>query len=401
MSTPSPSPAAAAALAPGVDTEDQAALRAALRDLLSRRSDSPAVRRAIETETGTDPALWEALAGQVGVAALGLPESVSGAGGSYLETHLAAEELGRSLAPSPFLGSAVLAAYAVLATGDAAACAEHLPRIAEGEIYALCWAGETGWHAPGVTAGRSGGADDATSTLDGTAHYVLGGDTATTLVVLARDADGALSFHVCPADAGGVMATREPVMDPTRTLATVRFDGVAARVLAHRSESICLVHAAAWAAASAEAVGVAQASLDATVAYTAERTQFGRPIGGFQALKHRMADMYVRTETARSLSYAAAAAVARAFELAADESATGDERLAAAHAAEVEAAAAKVSATRAASWITGESIQLHGGVGITWEYDVHLRFKRAHGLATMFGQPHELAEALESAAGLA
>ncbi len=196
-------------------------------------------------------------------------------------------------------------------------------------------------------------------------------------------------------------------MDPTRTLTTVTFDGVEARRVAMRPEALCLLNAVAWAVASAEAVGAARAVLEHTVAYTGERKQFGRVIGGFQALKHRMADMYVRAETARSLSYAAAATVARALELAgpsAEATGASAEDSAfrkAARAAEIDAAAAKVSATSAFQWIAGESIQLHGGVGITWEYDAHLFFKRAHGLATLFGQPHELAEALEPAAGLA
>ena len=166
-----------------------------------------------------------------------------------------------------------------------------------------------------------------------------------------------------------------------------------------REETMSLLGAVAWAAASAEAVGAAKALVERTVEYTSQRKQFGREIGGFQALKHRMADMYVRSETARSLSYSAAAAVARAFEIGGGDASPETAR-AAAFDAEIEAAAAKVYATRALSWIAGEAIQLHGGVGITWEYDVQLFFKRAHGLATLFGQPHELAEALEPAAGI-
>lgn len=375
-----------AALAPGVDTPDQAALRDSVRSLLDKRAGSEDMRTATRTEHGYDESLWSALAGQIGASALGIPEAYEGAGASYLETHLVADELGRSLAPSPLLGSAILAGYALLASGDEAACAEHLPNVASGVIYGLCWSGEEGWHAPGV-------AFDGT-TLSGTAHYVLGGDYASTLIVVASDADGLPTLHACPADAAGVDITREPVMDPTRTLATVRFDGVRATQLDMREETMSLLSAVAWAAASAEAVGATKALVERTVDYTSQRKQFGREIGGFQALKHRMADMYVRSETARSLSYSAAAAVARAFELGGSDAAES------ARDAEIEAAAAKVYATRALSWIAGEAIQLHGGVGITWEYDVHLFFKRAHGLATLFGRPHELAEALEPAAGL-
>lgn len=376
-----------AALAPGVDTPDQAALRDSVRSLLDKRAGSEDMRAATRTEHGYDESLWSALAGQIGASALGIPEAYDGAGASYLETHLVADELGRSLAPSPLLGSAILAGYALLASGDEAACAEHLPNVASGVIYGLCWSGEEGWHAPGV-------AFDGAA-LSGTAHYVLGGDYASTLIVVASDADGSPTLHACSADAAGVDITREPVMDPTRTLATVRFDGVRATQLDMREETMSLLNAVAWAAVSAEAAGAAKALVERTVEYTSQRKQFGREIGGFQALKHRMADMYVRSETARSLSYSAAAAVARAFEIGGSDAAH-----AAACDAEIEAAAAKVYATRALSWIAGEAIQLHGGVGITWEYDVHLFFKRAHGLATLFGQPHELAEALEPAAGL-
>lgn len=378
-----------AALTPGVDTEDQAALRDAVRSLLTKRAGSEAVRAATTSENGYDAALWSALAEQIGAAALGIPQAYDGAGASYLETHLVADELGRSLAPSPLLGSAILAGTALLASGDEPARAEHLAKVASGVIYAVCWSGEKGWYAPGVSF------DGNTKSLSGTAHYVLGADYASTLVVVATDSAGATTLHVVPADAKGVEITREPVMDPTRTMATVRFTGVAATALATRPETMSLLNAAAWAATSAEAVGAAKAVVEHTVEYTSQRTQFGREIGGFQALKHRMADMYVRSETARSLSYSAAAAVARAFEVAGTSDA-GE----AARAAEIEAAAAKVYSTKALQWIAGESIQLHGGVGITWEYDAHLFFKRAHGLATLFGQPHELAEALEPAAGL-
>ena len=142
-------------------------------------------------------------------------------------------------------------------------------------------------------------------------------------------------------------------------------------------------------------MGAARAVLDATVQYTQERKQFGRAIGSFQALKHRMADMYVKSETARSLSYSAAALVAEAFGT--DDEEGSDEQ---AYAAEIEAAAAKVFCSEALQWITGEAIQLHGGVGITWEYDVHLYFKRAHGTAQLLGQPHEILAALEVPAGL-
>ncbi|UVE94601.1 acyl-CoA dehydrogenase family protein [Dietzia sp. B32] len=371
---------------PGVDTEEQAALRQSVAALLEKRSDSAAVRAAFASDHGYDPALWSTLVDQIGAAALSIPESHDGAGATWVETHLVCEELGRRLTPSPMLGSAVLSAQAVLASGDEAACARLLPGIAAGELAALCWAGLDGWATPGVRA-------DGT-TLTGTAHHVLGADTATTLLVVAVTGDDVGLFEL-PADADGVTVTRVPVMDPTRTLARVEFDGAAATAIATRPSFLARLRAAAWAAVSAEQVGAARAVLDATVRYTQERTQFGRVIGSFQALKHRMADMYVRAETAASLSYSAAALVAEAQAL--GDGPDADE---AAYAAEIEAAAAKVYCSEALQWIAGESIQLHGGVGITWEYDAQLFFKRAHGTAQLLGQPHELLAALEVAAGL-
>lgn len=372
--------------APGVDTEEQAALRESVAALLEKKSDSAAVRAAIASEDGFDPALWSTLVEQIGAAALSIPEAHDGAGATWVETHLVCEELGRRLTPSPLLGSAVLAAQAVLAAGDDAACARLLPGIAAGEQAALCWASDSGWATPGVRA--------AADSLTGTAHHVLGADTAATLLVVAVTGHTVGLFEV-PADAAGVRVTRVPVMDPTRTLARVEFDGVAATAIPTRPSFLPRLRAAAWAAISAEQVGAARAVLDATVRYTQERRQFGRAIGSFQALKHRMADMYVKTETARSLSYSAAAMVAQAQAL--GDGRDSDE---AAYAAEVEAAAAKVYCSEALQWITGEAIQLHGGVGITWEYDVHLFFKRAHGTAQLLGQPHEILAALEAAAGL-
>ncbi|MFN3340079.1 MAG: acyl-CoA dehydrogenase family protein [Dietzia sp.] len=382
-------PTASTTASPGVDTEEQAALRQSVAALLDKKSDPAAVRAAIASEHGHDPALWSMLVEQIGAASLSIPEQYDGAGATWVETHLVCEELGRRLTPSPLLGSAVLAAQAVLASGDDAACARILPGIAAGEQVALCWASEDGWATPGV---RASGADGGT--LTGTAHHVLGADTASTLLVVAIS-DGEVGLFEVPAESSGVTVTRVPVMDPTRTMARVEFESVTATPVPTRTSFLSRLRAAAWAAISAEQVGAARAVLDATVRYTQERTQFGRTIGSFQALKHRMADMYVRAETAASLSYSAAAMVAEAQSL--GDGPNSDE---AAYAAEIEAAAAKVYCSEALQWITGESIQLHGGVGITWEYDAQLFFKRAHGTAQLLGQPHEILAALEVAAGL-
>ncbi len=344
------------------ETEDRAALRESVRNLLAKHSDSSAVRKAITAPEGYDAGLWERMVEQIGVAALAVPEDYDGVGASLAETHVVLEELGRTLTPSPMLGSAVLAAQALLLSGDTEACARLLPGIAAGEIAAVCWASAAGWSSPGVTA--------TGDRLDGTAHYVLGGDVASTLLVLARDGDAVALFEVDP-HATGVTRRRVPTMDPTRSLAQVRFDGVTGRPLASPADLVDRLRTVALIALSAEQVGAAQAALDLTVEYTKNRKQFGRVIGSFQALKHRMADMYALVETARSMSYAAA--------LSQDTQ---------------DAYAAKVYCSEAFEQVAAETIQLHGGIAITWEHDAQLYFKRAHGTAQLFGQRREFLAAI-------
>ncbi len=201
--------------------------------------------------------------------------------------------------------------------------------------------------------------------LTGAAHYVLGGDVASTLLVIAADGDATALFEVDPT-ADGVVRRRVPTMDPTRTLTEVSFSAVSARRLSSTDDLVERLRTAAVIAVSAEQVGAAQATLDLTVEYTKNRKQFGRVIGSFQALKHRMADMYALVETARSMSYAAA--------LSQDPQ---------------DAYAAKIYCSEAFEQVAAEAVQLHGGIAITWEHDTQLFFKRAHGTAQLFGQPRE------------
>ncbi|QHG80975.1 acyl-CoA dehydrogenase family protein [Rhodococcus rhodochrous] len=346
------------------ETEERAALRDSVRTLLAKHSDSAAVRRAITTDSGYDDELWTMLVEQVGVAALAVPEEYDGVGASWVETHVVLEELGRTLTPSPFLGSAVLAAQTVLLSGDADAAARLLPGIAAGEIVAVCWASAAGWQRPGVNAEGD--------VLTGTAHYVLGGDIASTLLVLAADGDTVGLFEVDP-ETDGVSRRRVPTMDPTRSLAEVSFSAVTGRRLSSSDDLADRLRAAAAIALSAEQVGAAQAVLDLTVDYAKNRKQFGRAIGSFQALKHRMADMYALVETARSMSYAAA--------LSQDPQ---------------DAYAAKIYCSEAFQQVASEAVQLHGGIAITWEHDAQLFFKRAHGSAQLFGQPREYLSAVSA-----
>ncbi|MGK8521774.1 acyl-CoA dehydrogenase family protein [Nocardia asteroides] len=334
---------------------------ASVRALLTKHAGSAAVRAAMDTELGYDPALWRLLCEQIGVAALAIPEEYGGFGASLVESLLVVGELGRTLAGVPMLGSAVLGAQAVLLSQDAEACARLLPGLAEGtRTIAVCWADERGWDEPGVRA--------ANAALTGTAHYVLDGMAADTFVVVTPTG----LFELEPT-APGVTRRRVPAMDPTRALAEVTFDGAAARRLGSGdpAAAIARLREVAWAALAAEQVGAADRCLEMTVDYAKSRVQFGRVVGSFQALKHRMADMYVLLESARSASVAATAAVAANSPSAAED-----------------VWVARVHCSEALTAIAAETIQLHGGIAITWEHDAHLFFKRAHGDAQLFGTPH-------------
>jgi alkylation response protein AidB-like acyl-CoA dehydrogenase len=399
-------------------TQEQRALRDAVRALLARHERRPAAPTPALTPPaapavpaapdsgpgggqGHDQALWRRLCGEIGVAGLAVPERYGGAGAGPVETHIVAEELGRDLTPSPLLGSAVLAAQALLASGNTAACERLLPAIADGAaIAALAWTGPDGhWdsaqaacHAtpagpadsqppgpqhtspqhtsPQHTSPQHTGAPHTEWVLTGEAHYVLDGDAADVLLVAAVTPDGVGLFEVDPRQRG-VTRSALTTMDASRRLAIVALEGVS---------GLCICNGAALARArdlacialSAEQVGAAQRALELTVAYTKVRVQFGRPIGGFQALQHRMADLHVLVESARSLSYAAAAAASG-----------GAQDLG------LRAAAAKAYCSEALLTVAGQMIQLHGAIGITWEHQAHRYLKRAHGAAQLFGQPAE------------
>ncbi|SEF20413.1 Acyl-CoA dehydrogenase [Amycolatopsis pretoriensis] len=337
-----------------LDTEEARALRDAVRALLTRRSGPEAVRAALESPLGHDDKLWSTLCEQIGVAALAIPEHYGGAGAGLAEICVVQQELGRTLTPTPLLGSAVLCGEALLRTGNDEACERLLPGIAAGTtLAALAWSDED-W-SPALTASDSG--------LGGRAHYVLDGDLADVLLAVARTADGAGLFEV-PLD--GVRRERVTTLDPTRRLAVVDFASTPARRLDTDGfgQQLGKLLDTAVVAVAAEQVGAAARALELTVEYTKQRRQFGRPIGSFQALKHRMADVHVHVEAARSALYAAIV--------------DGDPEA---------VTTAKVVCGEAFSHAAAEMIQLHGGIAITWEHDAHLYFKRAHGTALLFGDP--------------
>jgi alkylation response protein AidB-like acyl-CoA dehydrogenase len=332
-------------------TEEQRGLRDAVRALLAKRSDSAAVRRAVQDPGGYDATLWKVLCEQIGVAALAVPERFGGVGAGRREVQLVLEEFGRTLTPAPLLGS-VLATSLLVALGDDAAAQRLLPRIADGAVAALAWAGADGRWADGAV--RADGA-----VLSGEAHYVLDGELAEILLVVA---DGSV-YEVDPAAADRV---HTPTMDGTRRLARVRLHAAPGTRIGAPDARPALAAALddALVALAAEQVGAAAAALRMTVEYSKVRHQFGRPIGSFQALKHRMADLHVLLEAARSAAYAAGEGSLRP-------------------------SVAKIYCSEAFRTIAGEAIQLHGGIAITWEHDAHLYFKRAHGSAALFGSPGE------------
>ncbi|MFI6416887.1 acyl-CoA dehydrogenase family protein [Streptomyces sp. NPDC050842] len=352
-------------------TEEQDELRSAVRALLGRHAGDAA---------------WRPLTEQIGVAGLAVPEEYGGAGCGAREVHVVMEELGRELSPVPYLGSAVLVVQALLASGDTAVCAELLPGLASGAVVgALAWAENGSWDPAAVRAeavpGPGGG-----WRITGVKEHVLDGARAELLLVPARTEAGVSLFEVSR-DGAGVDRTPAVTMDSTRGQARLALagaegrlvgaEGDGGRVLRHVLDLACV-------ALAAEQVGAAARCLELTVAYAGERVQFGRPIGSFQAVKHRLADAYVLVESARSVALGAAFAVA--------EGAPDAARC---------AAAAKSACSEAFSAVAGEMIQLHGGIGITWEHDAHRYFKRAHGSSQLFGPPAWHRARLAAGLGLA
>lgn len=309
-------------------SEEREMLRDTVASIVDKHASPAAVRQAMESERGYDESLWSLLCEQVGAAALVVPEELGGAGGGLADAAVVIETLGRGLVPTPLLGT-TLAELALLSADEPDA--DTLAQLAEGaSIGAVVF-------DPG---------------------YVLNGDVAD--VVLACK-DGRLNRWT------SFTAEAVVTMDPTRRLARIEAgDTVMIGPDPGLADTAAILLAA-------EQIGAAARCLDLTVAYTKDRVQFGRPIGSFQALKHRMADLYVLVQSARAVVDDAVT----------EPSATS-------------AALARIAASAAFSAVAAESIQMHGGVGITWEYDIQLYFKRAHGSAQLLGTPRDYLRRLES-----
>ncbi|MEU6666436.1 acyl-CoA dehydrogenase family protein [Streptomyces sp. NPDC046727] len=381
-------------------TAEQDEIRRTLRELLRKRCGPAELRAAAGTPAGYDPLLWPALADRLGLPGLALPEAYGGVGCSVTELALAGEETGRFLAPSPLLATAVLAAPLILALGTGAQRAELLPRIAAGTLTAalavagpalataLTLTGHNGGYSAG--GGRAGGVQarrvEGGWRLYGEVDQVLDGHSAGMLLVAAHTGGFARSrtlLFLVPGDAAGLVRVRQTALDATRPQGRVQLRDVRAELLGTEDADVLSAFAGAGdavaAVLAAEAVGAADRVLERTVEYAGQRVQFGRPIGSFQAVKHRLADVYVGVQAARSAAYYAAWATGHG------ECAGGL------------ALAQGLEALRRAA---GEAIQLHGGIGFTWEHDAHLYFKRAAGDELLFGPVHRLRDRAARTAGL-
>ncbi|MFI6887423.1 acyl-CoA dehydrogenase family protein [Streptosporangium canum] len=357
-------------------TEVEEELRASVRDLLADRCGSDAVLRRVESASPYDMDLWKTLSREIGVAGLLVPEEYGGAGASAREVAVVLEELGRAVAPVPFLTSSVLATSALIGTGD-----ELLGRLAAGEVtvaLAVSFAASPYRPAGSVTV-RDG-------VLSGQVRAVAGADVADVLLVPA----GGGLYAVDTAD-----ATVEAVasLDLTRPVATVTLSSAPGREIAGADVRRALVTGAGLLAS--EQLGVAEWCLGTTLAYIKERHQFARPVGSFQAIKHRMADLWLDVVRARAAARNAAdllAAVPRITTDAADAAAV--------EAGELAAAVAKSWCSEVALRVAEEAVQLHGGIGMTWEHPVHLYLKRAKSTEIALGTPGAHRDALAVLADL-
>lgn len=328
-------------------TEEQVMIGETAKAFFAENATSERTRKAMAAD-GIDRDLWQSFCTELGLAGIALPEAFGGAALGLVEFALVAEAAGAQVAALPLLGLAT-AARAIAAGGSDAQKDEWLPKLASGEVIAAAEGAPTAQFTDGKLTGI----------FDLVPH---GGVAQMFLLVSPGNA------WIVRADAPGVSVQPYTTMDQTRPLAKVTLSAADADPLPNAQAAIDALHAGGWICVAAEALGGAQAALDHTVAYAKERVQFGRAIGSFQAYKHRLADMMIEIEQARSAVYWAACAV--------DEG--SDE-------AEIALHAAKSFCADTFFMCAGNMIQLHGGIGFTWEHDAHLYFKRARSIQTMLG----------------
>lgn len=374
-------------------SESQDELRRAARRFLEVASSEERVRAAMETERGYDTGTWTRISDELAWTALTIPEEYGGLGMSYLDLHPLMEEMGRVLLCAPYLSTICLGANALMLGGAPEQQDRYLPGIASGDLTATLAYGEKNnrMDADGVEASYS--RKGTGYVLSGEKTYVLDGHTADVLIIAAR-AEGTsgiegVSLFLVPREAEGVNCSWLPSMDQTRRLASVELNAVLVS-----SDALLGKEGFGWGlcertldlariALAAEQVGAAEMCLEMSVEYAKVRKQFGRPIGSFQAIKHKCADMLTMIESARSAAFYASA-------LAAEGRADLSEA----------ASSAKAFCSDTFFHCAAETIQIHGGIGFTWEHPAHLYFKRAKASEVLFGAPSFHRERVAQCLGL-
>jgi alkylation response protein AidB-like acyl-CoA dehydrogenase len=357
-------------------TEEQKMIRDTAEAFLAEISSSNAIRNAMATEQGFEEEIWQRICSEMYWQAIHIPEEYGGMGLGYVELVVMLEQMGRYLLCSPFFSTVCLGANALMIAGTAEQKQDYLSQICEGGLTAtLAYTSSNGqWGANAVQSIVETQGDDYV--LNGTYRFVPDGHTAQLLIVAVRNegsiGEEGISLFTIPANTPGVKRTWLPTMDETRKQAEIVLDNVILskdHLMGEQGQSwpeLKKVIQLATIATAAEQTGGAQQALDLTVAYTKERVQFGRPVAGFQAVKHQAADMMLRTEVARSAIYYAACLAEESFNGGVLASELGEA-----------ASVAKSYCSDGYFKNASDAIQLHGGVGFTWEYDVHLYFKRA------------------------
>ena len=356
-------------------TDEHVEFRSVLRRFLTEKSPTAEVRRLMETDDGYDPEVWRALSQELGLTALHIPEDYGGQGFGAVELAIALEEMGRALLCAPYFSSIVLAATAIIYGANEDQKRALLPPIAAGEIRsALAFTEENGRWEPGAMETEATAVGD-TFELNGVKSFVLDGHTAQQILVMARDpgtsGNDGLSLFLTSSDTAGLQRRLLKSMDGTRKLARLEFKGVKATLLGEQGAAATTFAKTlnlAVACLANEMVGGAEALREQALDYAQMRMQFGRAISSFQTMKHKQADMLIDVELAKSAAYYAAAA--------ADEE--SDELPAV-------ASLAKAGASEAYLQTAIHTIQIHGGIGFTWDNDTHLWFKRAKSSQVFLG----------------
>lgn len=351
-------------------SEEQHTLQEVLRDFLQKMSPESAVRAQMDDPAGFDRALWKQMAEQLGLQSLAIPEEFGGSGFGFFELGIVLEELGRALTVSPFFASAVMASHLLLEVGDRDACNDYLPGLANGELIGtVAMAEDSGsWLPESVTTSAT--SVDGAWKINGHKSFVLDGAVADLVLVVAR-AGTELGVFAVDAGADGLAVEPLVTMDQTRKQARLTFEGTPARLIGSFDVAEAALHAMldlAAIALSAEALGGTAMVLDMAVDYAKVREQFGRKIGSFQAIKHKCASMLVELESSRSAAYYALWAASVGHE-------------------DVPQVASLVKAfcIDAFLYASGENIQIHGGIGFTWEHPAHLYLKRAKNAQLFLG----------------